>query len=66
MGTDGQTDRQTDDTETNTIARPLYLFFITIVIIKEGRAKKGMEREMEMKKLLMQMNTFKFEILPYT
>jgi hypothetical protein len=34
------TDRLTDDTEANTIARPLYLFFITIVIIKEGRAKK--------------------------
>jgi hypothetical protein len=33
------TDRQTDDTEANTIARPPYLFFITIVIIKEGRAK---------------------------
>jgi hypothetical protein len=35
---DIQTDTQTD-TEANTIARPLYLFFITIVIIKEGRAK---------------------------
>jgi hypothetical protein len=33
-------DRQTDDTEANTITRLLYLFFITIVIIKEGRAKK--------------------------
>jgi hypothetical protein len=36
---DRQSDRQTDDTAANTIARPLYLF-ITIVIIKEGRAKK--------------------------
>jgi hypothetical protein len=38
---------KTDDTEANTIARPLYLFFfITIVLIKEGRAKKrGMSRE---------------------
>jgi hypothetical protein len=34
-----QTDRNTDDTEANTIVRPLYLF-ITIVIIKEGRTKK--------------------------
>jgi hypothetical protein len=34
------TDRQTDDTEANTIARPLYLF-ITIVLIKEGRANDG-------------------------
>jgi hypothetical protein len=31
-------DRPTDDTEANTIARPLYVFN-TIVIIKEGRAK---------------------------
>jgi hypothetical protein len=34
-------DRQTDDTEAK--VRPLYLF-ITIVIIKEGRTKKGMMR----------------------
>jgi hypothetical protein len=33
-------DRVTDDTEANTLVRPLYLF-ITIVIIKEGRTKKG-------------------------
>jgi hypothetical protein len=32
------THRQTDDTEANTIVRPLNLF-ITIVIIKEGRTK---------------------------
>jgi hypothetical protein len=30
------------DTEANTIVRPLYLF-ITIVIIKEGRTKKGLQ-----------------------
>jgi hypothetical protein len=41
MGIDRQTEWQTDDTEANTIARPLYLFFITIVMIKEGRAKNG-------------------------
>jgi hypothetical protein len=39
MGTDRQTDRNTDDTEANTIVRSLYLF-ITIVIRKEGRTKK--------------------------
>jgi hypothetical protein len=33
------TDRLKDDTEANTIVRPLYLF-ITIVIIKEGRIKR--------------------------
>jgi hypothetical protein len=43
MGTDRLTDRHTDDTEANTIVRPLYLF-ITIVIIKEGRTK---DREKE-------------------
>jgi hypothetical protein len=30
------------DTEANTIVRPLYLF-ITIVIIKGGRTKKGIK-----------------------
>jgi hypothetical protein len=38
MGTDRMT-RQTDDTEANTIVRPLYLF-ISNVIIKEGQTKK--------------------------
>jgi hypothetical protein len=41
-------DRHTDDTEANTIARPLYLFF-TIVIIKEGRARNQGKRGKEKK-----------------
>jgi hypothetical protein len=34
-------DRQTDDTEANTIARTLYLFFITIVMKKKDGLESG-------------------------
>jgi hypothetical protein len=37
---DRQTDRQTDDTEANTVVRPLYLLLLVILVIKEGRTKK--------------------------